>query len=142
MCLVDYKGFRLSAISLLPLSRKTLVYGSPDGGQTIINNKDEASHLADLLACMLNLKPHKAGKDCIEVATCADLEIHKIQDHYYAIDAARLFPTQARPKGPSEMFSRLLRPELVRSNPAPLSSDAFSGFQKHDRDKGKHNREV
>jgi len=55
---------------------------------------------------------------------------------------ARLFPTQAKPKGPSEMLSKLLRPELVRSNPVPLSSDAFSGFQKYDPDRSQHNREV
>ena len=31
MALVDYRGFRLIAISLLPISRKTIVYGSDDG---------------------------------------------------------------------------------------------------------------
>jgi hypothetical protein len=45
-------------------------------------------------------------------------------------DLARLFPAEA-PR-PSEslrcIFYNLLRPELVRSNSVPLSSDAFSQF--------------
>lgn len=29
---IDYLGFRLTAVSLLPISNKTIVYGSSDGG--------------------------------------------------------------------------------------------------------------
>jgi hypothetical protein len=35
MALVDYKGFRLIAISTLPVSSSTLCYGTCDGGQSI-----------------------------------------------------------------------------------------------------------
>ena len=33
--LIDYKGYRLIAMPLLPISRQTLAYGSNDGGQTV-----------------------------------------------------------------------------------------------------------
>jgi len=33
--LVDYRGFRLLAVSVLPVSRKTICYGSHDGGRTV-----------------------------------------------------------------------------------------------------------
>jgi hypothetical protein len=33
--LIDYMGFRLMAMSILPIDRTTLVYGSQDGGKTI-----------------------------------------------------------------------------------------------------------
>jgi len=36
----------------------------------------------------------------------------------------------------------MLRPELVLSNPVPLCSDAFSGFQASDPDRLVHNAEV
>ncbi len=35
MALIDYRGFRLVAISILPISRSTILYGSADGGATI-----------------------------------------------------------------------------------------------------------
>ena len=43
------------------------------------------------------------------------------------------------PRRGHHLFS-LLRPELVESNPVPLSSDAFTGFGWHDA--AVHNREV
>jgi hypothetical protein len=33
--LVDYRGFRLLAVSVLPVSRKTICYGSHDAGLTV-----------------------------------------------------------------------------------------------------------
>jgi len=34
VCAIDYRGFRLIAISLMPVDgKKTLVYGSDDGGK-------------------------------------------------------------------------------------------------------------
>jgi hypothetical protein len=35
MALVDYRGFRLIAMSVLPVSGKSLVYGSKDAGFVI-----------------------------------------------------------------------------------------------------------
>ncbi len=36
IALVDYKGFRLIAMSLLPITRESLVLGSADGGITYV----------------------------------------------------------------------------------------------------------
>lgn len=39
MVIVDFRGWRLLAASLIPLGHDTLVYGSSDGG-AVINAKD------------------------------------------------------------------------------------------------------
>lgn len=36
MCLIDYRGFRVVAISVLPITRATLRYGSSDGGMCLV----------------------------------------------------------------------------------------------------------
>jgi hypothetical protein len=35
MALIDYRGFRLVAMSILPISRKTIKYGSADAGLSV-----------------------------------------------------------------------------------------------------------
>jgi hypothetical protein len=35
MALIDYKGYRLVAISLLPINNSTLIYGTADAGRTV-----------------------------------------------------------------------------------------------------------
>jgi hypothetical protein len=32
MCLLDYRGFRLIALSVLPINKKSIKYGSNNGG--------------------------------------------------------------------------------------------------------------
>ena len=41
MALIDYRGFRIIAVSILPIDCDTLVYGSADAGKSIYNNCDE-----------------------------------------------------------------------------------------------------
>ena len=41
MCLIDYRGFRVVAMSLLPVNKNTIVYGSADGGKTVHNSDPE-----------------------------------------------------------------------------------------------------
>lgn len=68
---------------------------------------------------------------------------------FYIIDTARLFPPAApssitRPHEGSPRGThlyRLLRPELVKLNPVPLSPDAFTRVG-HDAAQNVHNREV
>ncbi len=43
MALIDYLGFRLIAISLVPIDKATIVYGSNDGGRSIHNTSKEFS---------------------------------------------------------------------------------------------------
>jgi len=38
MALIDFRGFRLVAQSLLPIDKTTIQYGSDDGGNTFHNN--------------------------------------------------------------------------------------------------------
>ena len=58
------------------------------------------------------------------------------------IDYARVYPPEAMAEGApkASYLYNLLRPELVKRNPIPLSSDAFSRFGGHDKDA--HNTEV
>jgi len=75
----------------------------------------------------------------------ADIEVHRGTDgKYYMLDFARLWPPEVPTQGLQASFLiRKMRPELVRSFPKPLCSDAFSSFQsgrKVDRDES--NREV
>ena len=37
--IIDYRGFRLIAMSLLPINKETLMYGSDDGGFSKIHSK-------------------------------------------------------------------------------------------------------
>lgn len=57
----------------------------------------------------------------------------------------RVFPPQLkmrRDRKPRHLYE-LLRPELVKSNPKPLSSDALTGWGTHDPENCKiHNTEV
>lgn len=61
MCLVDYLGFRLQALSLLPIHGGTLVYGTADGGRTMHNTDGRLSQQMMVAGAKLNLKPHVAG---------------------------------------------------------------------------------
>lgn len=40
---IDYKGYRLVAMSILPINKSTLLYGSSDGGKTVYNSDLELS---------------------------------------------------------------------------------------------------
>src|SRR5262245_57080043 len=51
MALVDYRGFRIIAMSILPISATTLVSGSSDAGRTVYASCEE-----------MNLKLKKAAK--------------------------------------------------------------------------------
>jgi hypothetical protein len=73
MALIDYRGFRLVAMSILPLSTTTttktttttttqsLVYGSRDGGKTIYNSSVVFAAKMEKAALQLNLKGHLCG---------------------------------------------------------------------------------
>jgi len=54
MSLVDYRGFRIIALSLLPINRDTLVHGSDDAGLTVTNKDEQAFELLKQAAAKLN----------------------------------------------------------------------------------------
>jgi len=146
MCLIDYKGFRLIATSLLPIDgANTLRYGSSDGGSTVLADDPKLVSLIETTAKEINLKKHTVGKKKISICGPGDIEGHKGKDgRYYLLDFARTMPPEApdfntdgTPKIPRGVFYRMLRPELVSDNAVPLSSDVFSGWGSYDT-----NREV
>ncbi|KAF2076800.1 hypothetical protein CYY_001877 [Polysphondylium violaceum] len=133
MALIDYMGYRLIATSQLAIDGdNTLVYGSNDGGDTVHNKSQAMDGLMKQASEILNLKGHYTGQGENKVflyGPC-DIEGHITKDnHYVIIDTARVFPPEKPIPGKigSHLYN-LLRPELVRSNKLPLSSDAFTKF--------------
>jgi len=144
MCLIYYRGFCLEAMSIVPIGEDTIVYGSADAGETIYEAPMATENLA-LISSKLNLKGHwverSGSKYFMYLAT--DVEYHDGYDgKHYLVDLSRLMPPEyfEEMTVPGQHLFRLLRPELVRENEVPLSSDAFSGFGYHNCDI--HNAEV
>eukprot|EP01127_Copromyxa_protea_P011133 TRINITY_DN2779_c1_g2_i1.p1 TRINITY_DN2779_c1_g2~~TRINITY_DN2779_c1_g2_i1.p1 ORF type:complete len:1346 (-),score=201.42 TRINITY_DN2779_c1_g2_i1:119-3904(-) len=59
LALVDYRGFRLIAMSILPVGKDTIIYGSCDAGRNIHATDPELNKLMAKAAKMQNLKPHE-----------------------------------------------------------------------------------
>jgi hypothetical protein len=140
--IIDYKGYRITAMTLLPISgSETLIYGSDDAGTecNVRNDIPEWSQLIRDASVGLNLKPHyvingrSAGGEA-EIASCVDLEGHNGSDRrYYLLDFSRTFPPLF--KKPSETYDKfwpfynMMRGEFLKRWGKPLSADAFSNFQ-------------
>jgi hypothetical protein len=142
MALIDYRGFRLVASSILPIGTHTIVYGSDNAGFNVYADPT-VSDMFDIVAKRMNLKKHKFGD--VELSGPVDIEIHKGEDNrHYIIDVARLFPPEAPDLAlsphPRSNYFKMLRPCLVFKYSTPLSSDAFSGFGRHNEEI--HNAEV
>jgi tetratricopeptide (TPR) repeat protein len=170
MALIDYRGYRLVACSLLPIGADTLRYGSDDGGQTVHNDDPVLANKMRRVARQLHLKGHVVGRRPLPAGDASsatspastrmlhgpgDIEGHLGRDgQYWVLDFARVFPPEAPdamqfqddPAAPVDrsrrIFSDLLRPELVRRHPVALSSDAFSNFQAADRRASQLNAQV
>ncbi|ELR22629.1 uncharacterized protein ACA1_010190, partial [Acanthamoeba castellanii str. Neff] len=132
--LIDYRGFRLVALSILPIEQSTLVYGSADGGVVV---HTEHSQLNDYMAAAgqkLNLKGHLGGSEnCADrkmIYGPTDIEGHVgLDGRLYVLDFSRVLPPTTPSKGKKNGYLyELMRPEFLKKNPKPLSSDAFSPF--------------
>lgn len=140
MCLIDYRGFRLVAMSLLPVTNETLIYGSSNAGVTVKNIDPTFNRLMKQASKRLNLAAHFVGPpgELVKLHAPVDIEGHKSEDgNYYLLDFARTMPPQKLVKrSTNDRVSRhlfeLLRPELVLASPVPLSPDAFTKFVKND----------
>eukprot|EP00698_Gefionella_okellyi_P012452 TRINITY_DN3351_c0_g2_i1.p1 TRINITY_DN3351_c0_g2~~TRINITY_DN3351_c0_g2_i1.p1 ORF type:complete len:1439 (+),score=307.78 TRINITY_DN3351_c0_g2_i1:55-4371(+) len=135
MALLQCRGYVVIVQSILPVtSQGTLVYGSNDAGYTIHANDDEFAELMKEALQRLNLAGHRVwnrGHSYWRMLYGpGDMEGHRGKDgRLYLIDCARLFPPFPPPEGDETgHLYRLLRPELVASNPVPLVSDTFSGW--------------
>lgn len=133
LCAIDHLGFRLLAVAKLPISADTLVRGSSDAGASLSNSDTHCRDAMKTIAQMLNLKSHairdKRGVTH-EIVGPFDLEAHRsVSDkRLYFLDFARLFPPEPPQRG-AFCFTRMLRPEFVRSYHRPLSSDAFCALE-------------
>jgi len=84
MALIDHRGYRLIAESLLPISKATIRCGSDDAGRTIHNSTAESSLLKQA-AKNLNLKGHKFKS--VSLYGPVDLECHRGSVRFDFIDA-------------------------------------------------------
>jgi len=149
MALLDYRGYRLIAMTVLPLGPKTLVYGSNDGGNKVHNSSKILSERMQQAAKRLNLKPHVCGmnKNNLETLSSAiDIEGHYGTDgRFYLLDLARTYPpvSPRLTKGAqnSHLYS-LFRSEFINKYNRALCSDAYSGFILHDPEMATHNAEI
>eukprot|EP01102_Stenamoeba_stenopodia_P007672 TRINITY_DN2166_c0_g4_i2.p1 TRINITY_DN2166_c0_g4~~TRINITY_DN2166_c0_g4_i2.p1 ORF type:complete len:974 (+),score=252.47 TRINITY_DN2166_c0_g4_i2:436-3357(+) len=147
MALVDYLGFRLIAMSLLPITERSMVYGTRDGGYTILNNNTKVAERMRMSAASLNLKPHicgMKGASGVKLSSAADVEGHLgVDGRFYLLDFSRtLPPVKPDPKNTVGHLYLLFRPEFVKSYYKPLCPDAFSGFIEVDPNCETHNREI
>eukprot|EP01113_Clastostelium_recurvatum_P028334 TRINITY_DN3429_c0_g1_i2.p1 TRINITY_DN3429_c0_g1~~TRINITY_DN3429_c0_g1_i2.p1 ORF type:complete len:2680 (+),score=686.41 TRINITY_DN3429_c0_g1_i2:120-8159(+) len=132
MALVDYRGFRLVAMSILPIGADSIVYGSCDGGQTVHAPRPEVNERMKAAAKKMNIKGHMCGmgqqREFLYAPT--DIEGHIGRDGlFYVLDLARTFPPTAEDdRVEREFLYKLFRPEFVQKYRVPLSSDSFSPF--------------
>jgi hypothetical protein len=132
MAVIDYCGFRASAQSILPIGPDTLVYGSPNGGETLIQLDAELAAAIESAASRLRLAPFdiSRGPDAppMRFFTAVDLEGHRGRDGaMYIVDCARSFPPDLPSTGfRASRLVRLLRGLYVRTYSEPLCCEGFS----------------
>lgn len=135
--LIDYRGFRLIAIAILPISgSSTLVCGSSDGGYHVVAKDEEAVNMMRMCANDLNLSTHyvvsKKDNKLVELPMAADMEVHRGRDsRLYVLDYSRAFPPQdinLMTDVPMRHLLFKLRPEWVQMQPKKMNPDVFSQF--------------
>eukprot|EP01087_Luapelamoeba_hula_P010090 TRINITY_DN2656_c0_g1_i1.p1 TRINITY_DN2656_c0_g1~~TRINITY_DN2656_c0_g1_i1.p1 ORF type:complete len:1242 (+),score=212.82 TRINITY_DN2656_c0_g1_i1:20-3745(+) len=143
MCVIDYRGFRVTAMSVLPINKQTLIYGSADAGLTVVGVNKVMNRNMALVGRRLNLRTHIAGRIVTKyIGVPGDIEGHLGKDQrFYVIDFSRLFPPEP-PTLQGSFLYRLLRQELVQQSPKPLCADAFSAFQMTDPRRNEWNTDV
>lgn len=144
MCLVDFMGFRLVALTHLPLEPGSLRYGTENAG--LETHCDPIfSSLMSRTATHLNLAPHLAvPSPGVLLHSACDIEGHEGFDgRRYLLDFSRSMP----PVSPDfsihngHLF-RLFRREAVRAYEKPLCPDAFSGFISCDPNRRQFNDDI
>jgi Clustered mitochondria len=146
MVIVDYMGFRLIAMSVLPVSRDTLIYGTADAGRTVHNDSAEFASLMARAANRLNIGKHYcgAGRQRQLLHSAADVEGHLGTDNrFYLLDFSRTFPP-VRPDLSihNGHLYQLFRAEFCATYHTALCSDSFSGFVREDPSRALYSRQV
>lgn len=146
---IDWRGFRVLASAVLPIARDSLVYGSADAGQSVQADPAIAPWM-EAAGRLLNLKVHPVmtrDQSTVQLmATCADIEVHRVDARFYMLDTHRVMPPQLPDGRKGSFLYNLFRPSFVARYPVPLCSDGFSVFGRGDTSSGKHlaahNREL
>ena len=87
--LLFYVGFRVIAMSILPISSSTIVYGSSDAGKHIYNRNEDLAMCMQRAAAILNLRAHVVGSGGQKQLLCSavDVEGHRGKDgRLYLVD--------------------------------------------------------
>eukprot|EP00475_Leptophrys_vorax_P003861 TRINITY_DN12252_c0_g1_i11.p1 TRINITY_DN12252_c0_g1~~TRINITY_DN12252_c0_g1_i11.p1 ORF type:complete len:447 (-),score=83.80 TRINITY_DN12252_c0_g1_i11:961-2301(-) len=142
--MVDYLGFRVVAMPVLPVNKESIVYGSCDAGKSVKEGPEEVRNILKNAAEEFFLCAHIVRGQVL--FTAGDVEVHQHSmsgDGYFILDLARSFPPEffsvdsgvlsdvssscdslaGRTKTSGQAFFRLLRPEFLRAvkeNPVPL----------------------
>lgn len=102
VALIDCKGYRILAQTRIPISPETLIYGSPDGGKTIVSRNADLLRKVKRIAQTLNLASHYVWDEdmraSVKMYTPVDCEGHLGHDaRLYLLDPARcasIYPTK------------------------------------------------
>ncbi|CAK7330747.1 unnamed protein product [Dovyalis caffra] len=120
MAIIDYRGHRVVAQSVLPGilqgdKSDSLLYGSVDNGKKICWNEDFHSKVVEA-AKRLHLKEHTVldgSGDAFKLAAPVECKgIVGSDDRHYLLDLMRVTPRDANHTGPGSRFC-ILRPELI-----------------------------
>ncbi|XVF22990.1 hypothetical protein REPUB_Repub12eG0218400 [Reevesia pubescens] len=120
MAIIDYRGHRVVAQSVLPGilqgdKSDSLLYGSVDNGKKICWNEDFHSKVLEAAKC-LHLKEHTvldASGNIFKLAAPVECKgIVGSDDRHYLLDLMRATPRDANYTGPGSRFC-ILRPELI-----------------------------
>lgn len=144
--LIDFMGFRIVAIPVLPLSQQTILYGSSNAGIDVFQGDSKIIEALSCAAKQLHLAEHFVRGKLMYSA--ADMEVHRLhtasgEDYYCLIDMARCFPPEMPNRigisNPGFVFFRMLRPELLqilklKNVVEPLSSDSLTGWGRQESD--------
>eukprot|EP01102_Stenamoeba_stenopodia_P015947 TRINITY_DN550_c0_g3_i1.p1 TRINITY_DN550_c0_g3~~TRINITY_DN550_c0_g3_i1.p1 ORF type:complete len:579 (+),score=100.97 TRINITY_DN550_c0_g3_i1:43-1779(+) len=135
-------------MSLLPINKQTIIYGSDDGGEVIHSDDNTFASIIEKLGTSLNIKPRRVNGDNVNpeitLFTAIDVEGHLgTDDRYYLLDLSRMFPptTPNKDLTAGHLF-QLFRPEFLKTYGKALCPDAFSKFLKKDPNRTEHNKEV
>lgn len=157
MALIHYRGYCMVSLTQLPISPKTLEYGSSNAGKTLNFTDPVLREEIGKIGKMLRLAPRQINEYSIRGPL--DLEGHLTTDQdnrkrYYVLDFGRVFPPEyprARYGTLNEMNSplyNLFRPSFVRNYPSKkhkreeLCSDGLSGWVANDPNQLSINQEL
>ena len=101
--LIDFAGFRLQAMQMLPIDGSTLIIGTGDACESLPHADPEACTYFKNVADNLGLAEHEIkvvrkdeqGKQTVRLHFGADVEGHRGKDgKLYVLDTARTFPSE------------------------------------------------